>query len=150
MEQVLDWLNENECRAYPLLDDGNNRTFKLFDDVYWTIPDTFILDAQLIYLRDKLNAPVILKKISASPNTGLKIVFGTQVNTIAEFNITAASLASVEFPLYIRKSSGSLAVFGKGIVEFFNLCGAGCTALGAEFVVQFTLGTGWKATVGFL
>lgn len=123
MEQVLDWLNENENRSYPLLDDSNNRSFKLFNEVYWTMPDDFILDAQLIYLRDKLSYPVILKKISASSSTGLDIIFGTQVNTIASFNIPAGLLSSAEFPMYIRKSLGSLAVFGKGIVEFFNLCG---------------------------
>jgi hypothetical protein len=123
MEQVLDWLNENENRAYPLLEESNNRNFKLFDNTYWLMPDNFILDAQLIYLKDKLNAPVIIKKIASSSTLGVEVVFGTQVSNIAKFNISLATLASAEFPLYVRKSSGSLAVFGEGILDFFNLCG---------------------------
>ena len=45
MEQILDWLNENELRAYPLLDASQ----KILQGEGYTylLPDNFLLDLQL-------------------------------------------------------------------------------------------------------
>jgi hypothetical protein len=123
MEQVLDWLNENEARAFPLLSGVNNREFQLSSELSWTFPDNFLLDLQLIYTQGKLLSPVALKHIIYIPNTSVLISFGSNESTIATFQLALSLISTAAFPLYLRSPGGSLAVFGEGLKSFVNLCG---------------------------
>jgi hypothetical protein len=111
MEQVLDWLNENELRAYPLMN---------VPERLRNIPDNLLLDLQLVCLipleHDGISVPVYLKSVVTLANAAVSVFFGTFDTDIAVFSIPSVSQAV--FPLYVRNSDGSLAVFGEGIKTF--------------------------------
>jgi hypothetical protein len=120
MEQVLDWLNENELRAYPLLD-GVSKNITLPGSVYM-LPDSCILDLQLrlaipLSVGTAIPSPVYLKNIVYTYNTSLSFVFGTSTTTIATFVLNTPT---VEFPRYIRNSDGNLLVLGTGTAELLD------------------------------
>lgn len=121
MEQVLDWLNENELRAFPLLDDAN----KLFtlNSTSWLLPENFILDLQLIVKESSLVdnhadiVPVKLSSISMLESGSVKVAFAAS-SQISEFTISEPG--SQTYPLYIRNPDGNLAVFGVGVLSFVS------------------------------
>lgn len=136
MEQVLDWLNENELRAYPLLDNSEKILRKNTED-WWVLPDNFILDLQLIttYKLTNENRPLskintYLSKISYSSGSvfvhfnlhGIDPSSENEVDLeITFFEIPLAS--QKQYPVYLRNPDGCLAVFGEGVLAFIAKCG---------------------------
>jgi hypothetical protein len=141
MEQVIDWLNENELRAYPLLDDPNKAV--VFDNVTtWIIPDNFILDLQLVAtfsLKEQLqlnqnlvevSSPVFLKKIALLQGNSapeLEILFGTSSQDIETFHV--ADIDSISYPYYSRTPGGCLLVLGEGVLDLLSNISIGSEAL---------------------
>jgi hypothetical protein len=121
MEQVLDWLNENELRAFPLLNNAN----KLFsiNGTSWLLPDNFILDLQLIVKDSSLVdsyleiIPVRLGKVSVTLTGTVHVTF-TASTQITEFIIPEPEQQL--YPLYLRNADGNLAVFGPGVISFVD------------------------------
>lgn len=125
MEHILNWLNENELRAYPLLDAYANPTFTIAGE-NWVFPDNFILDLQLIIKNFSLYADsvyntVYLKNISYTSADGVTIEFaGSDPNhTVTSFNIQEIEET---FPVYVRNEDGSLIVLGEGLLDFVEAC----------------------------
>lgn len=131
MEQVIDWLNENEVRAYPLLDSAD-RHVKIQEQDY-LIPDNLIIDLQLKVTEFSLNEREVLfsglcYKRYALGNVDLDTVEvyiteyenGIGVHDLVIFSIPQARTRS--YPTYIRTPEGHLAVFGKGLQEYANIC----------------------------
>lgn len=131
MEQVIDWLNENELRAYPLLDDADKTAS--FNGTSWVIRDNFLLDLQLrvpFSLRETIqvgddsfeaSSPVFLRTISYNRSAGvnsIEVVFGTADQTIAIFDLY--DVANLSYPYYLRLSDGCLAVFGSGVLNLVS------------------------------
>lgn len=112
MEQVIDWLNENENRAFPFIEEADKAT-----SGGWSLADDVILDAQIIYLNKELNRPVFLRKISATSGAGegtLTFEFGSATVTAVSFFINTPINRS--YPLYVRDQvSGSLLVLGEAV-----------------------------------
>jgi hypothetical protein len=122
MEQVLDWLNENELRAFPLLND-TNRTF-LIAGRSWTLPDDFLLDLQIIVKSFKLTSTTIVKLSSIEhTSSGSVVVVFSASSQVATFEITSPDTQT--YPLYLRAPSGNLAVFGSGVSAFIAAAPAG-------------------------
>lgn len=119
MEQVLDWLNENEIRAFPLLNDAN----KLFtiNGVDWLLPENFILDLQLtvkdfsLVNDDREAITVTLSSIAMLESGSVNVTFSAE-EQIAEFAIDSPDTQT--YPLYMRNTDGNLAVFGSGVMDF--------------------------------
>jgi hypothetical protein len=140
MEQVLDWLNENELRAYPLLDDNSKKLLVagqpwiLADGKAWELSDDFLLDLQLIIKDFSLHTTttvaghanvvvsrqILLKKLKLTSSNTVEVTFETEVDNISilveKFEITSPNTQT--YPLYLRTSKGNLAVFGSGIQSF--------------------------------
>jgi hypothetical protein len=122
MEQVLDWLNENELRAFPLLDSVSKLV--TIAGASWSIPENFILDLQLIVktrdLVDENNysVPVVLSKLTRTSTADIKVAFALSSQEITEFTINTPT--EQNYPLYLRNSDGNLAVFGLGVLDFLN------------------------------
>ena len=134
MEQVLDWLNENELRAYPLLDSYNNRVFDCAG-ASWQLPDNFLLDLQLIDTVHKHETPIALQTISRS-TLGVELAFGSEDYTVESFFISSADILAEAFPKYVRKPGGSLAVFGRGLLEFLIVCATNDVFLSPNIPVE--------------
>jgi hypothetical protein len=117
MEQVLDWLNENELRAYPLLDDSSK--LLLISGNPWSLPDNFILDLQLTVKTFSLDSyvPVRLSSIERKSSGDLAVTFSAS-EQIAEFILSSPQTQS--YPAYVRNSDGNLAVFGEGVLSFLT------------------------------
>ena len=124
MEQVLDWLNENELRAYPLLDSYDKVVTINQSNV--TIPDNLLLDLQIIStvsLEDNAGTPIpVYLKYLKYNATVLSLAFGTSAESIAVFEIPSPGTAT--FPLYVRNPDGNLAVFGDGVNSFLASIGS--------------------------
>jgi hypothetical protein len=124
MEHILEWLNENETRAYPLLDEQNNKTY-LVSEAPWKFPDNLILDLQLIvkdfslYENNQHNV-VYLKNITLDEE-GVIFTFGG--NSPGQ-EITSFTIDAIEgnFPVYLRNQDGSLIVLGEGLLDFIAAC----------------------------
>jgi hypothetical protein len=137
MEQVLDWLNENEIRSFPLLDNSN----KLFDmnGTGWLLPENFILDLQLTVKDSSLvdvnrePVPVMLSTIVLLESGTVKVSFATE-EQIAEFSINSPDTQS--YPLYVRSPDGNLAVFGLGVLDFVTAAAQTATALTTNIPVE--------------
>jgi len=120
MEQVLDWLNENELRSYPIIE-GTSKTLT-GETSTLELPDNFLLDLQLLITSFRLSqengtsVPIFLKKLKYT--NSLDIVFGTATATVETFTITSPEEET--FPLYIRTPAGNLAVFGTGVTELLT------------------------------
>jgi hypothetical protein len=123
MEQVLDWLNENELRAFPLLDSSSKVV--TVEGASWSIPDNFILDLQLVItssaLVDQNNqaVPVVLSKLAKTQTANVKVSFALGSQEITEF--TLSEPATQNYPVYVRNSDGNLIVFGPGALDFLAL-----------------------------
>jgi hypothetical protein len=131
MEQVLDWLNENELRAYPLLDDSPK--LLTIGNTPWNLPDTLLLDLQLKIQNFSANTTItvdgstvvvprviVLRYIKLTSDNVFEASFGTIIDNafveIEKFTIASPSTAS--FPVYVRTPRGNLAVFGSGVSSF--------------------------------
>lgn len=113
MDQILDWLNENELRAFPLLE-GPERALSSG----WSVPDNLIVDLQII-IPDKLDSDYIsLTRLTIDSGENIAVIFGTDSEDFETFTITDPR--NQTYPLYIRNSTGSLAVFEKGVIEFLD------------------------------
>jgi hypothetical protein len=131
MEQVLDWLNENELRAFPLLDDADPRLNSAQNSV-WRVPNGFLLDLQLLVILEDLEEPytlqsgevvqksssVYLKKIARTELDEVLIVFGTELNDLGSFTLSAPT--EVSYPFYLRTAQG-LVVLGESVKDFLQL-----------------------------
>jgi len=118
MEQVLDWLNENEVRAYPLLGDASKNVTALTWN--YSLPDNFLLDLQLLSTVSltvvdpqlgPLPAPVSLSGLLYASGD-LTVTFSAAENIITTFVVVNAAHAI--YPYYVRNADGCLAVFGAG------------------------------------
>lgn len=122
MNQVLDWLNENELRAYPLMDSYSDKLYTIAEGISWRFPDNFILDLQLITTVYRLDTPVRLKRLLKN-SSYVELIFGTYINEIARFSVPIEEITPSLEPKYLRKPSGSLIVFGQGLYDFLTACG---------------------------
>ena len=113
MDQVLDWLNENELRSFPLLSSAD-KTIAL--TALETLPEDFLLDLQISVPIDISSTSVALIKIQRT-STHLLVEFGTSITTLAAFVIPSPATAT--YPYYDRSPSGSLAVFGRGAASVY-------------------------------
>lgn len=138
MDQVVDWLNENELRAYPLLEDADK---SIADGI--KLPDSFLLDLQLVsYTEDFLEDPIVLKKIISHSIDEVEVVFGSDTLDLTSFHIT--NITSSSYPLYLRNPDGCLAVFGTGVIQL-NQSLSAQTTLVTDIPVEpctFTIFTG--------
>lgn len=124
---VLDWLYENELRAYPLKDriDRSASGYELVDGV--------ILDAQLVF-NEVYNDEPLLTSIVANSST---VTF--TVNGDIDFVVNKSD----PFPQYVRLPSNHLMVFGEKTLDIptgtftFN-------DVGFEPSVVFELADAWK------
>jgi hypothetical protein len=97
--EVIEWLNENELRAYPLVE---GRT-------YTAVPESAFLDLQLVL--DSQTSPILARLLDILVTTSeITIHF-----TGNEFKLTYQDIETLQFPQYIRNSLGSLVVLGSGI-----------------------------------
>jgi hypothetical protein len=119
MRSVIDWLNENEQRAYPLCTDPGELTHTV-NNQQWTIPDSFLLDLKLITAKKLAGLDVHMTEIVYTTDDTIEVAFGAAGDEIARFTI--ANPASLSYPLYIRNPDGNLAVFGEGVDQFYQLC----------------------------
>ena len=133
MEQVIDWLNENELRAYPLMAYAD-KTLALAK--LTKLPDNFLLDLQLVTSQELASSVVLLHNIKRT-SSSLSISFGILVDgglatssqvksTITTFIIPASpatgTLTVSAYPYYVRNTDGCLAVFGPGASELYTAC----------------------------
>jgi hypothetical protein len=103
MESVNEWLNENELRAYPLLESGE----------YAALPENLLIDLILMVSSDEIESAKLLS--ISRQGTKVIVVFTGTDNT---FEIDTVNVSA--FPLYVRNPGGSLAVFGEGLRTFVN------------------------------
>lgn len=101
---VLEWLQENELRAYPLKPQQN---FKI-DSINLSI-DKLILDARLIYFSESFD-DVAITKIECKDNVVKISVTGQDVFVIPH-------PALVTYPYYCTNNSGSLLVVGDELLN---------------------------------
>lgn len=156
MEQVLDWLNENEFRAYPLLEDYA-KTVNTSEGII-TLTDNIFLDLQLIVTTQDTsadNSPLsrVYYNISAIKRTGdeLEFTFGfkgyddSNYPAVEEVSgdftkITVSSIDSNQYPLYLRTTDGNLAVFGEGLKELKQAC-PDLTTIPTDIAIEHTVCT---------
>lgn len=137
MEQVVDWLNENELRAYPILE-GYNDVILNVNGTNWQIPNNLLLDLKLTVktfsLNHPTNATVYLKKISYSAENGVNLLFGKyDGEDIEDFNIPNTQTI---YPYYLRTQDGNLIVAGKGILDFIAVCSGTPTEIHTNFPIE--------------
>jgi hypothetical protein len=118
MDQIIDWLNENEYRSFPLIEDFTRVTGGSAGG--WELDNGVILDAQIVnnnssFPTNSANFNVLLKTIEHVTEFGtrsLKFIFGDTGNTFVTFTVT--SPLNKVYPLYLRDpSTGSLLVLGE-------------------------------------
>jgi hypothetical protein len=103
--EIIEWLNENELRAYPLIEGKTNSA----------IPDNAILDLQLVI--DSAVSPIGAKLIDFTIGFyEVTITFtGDNIFNFTYADETSGSLNDLKYPLYLRNNKGSLLVLGEGI-----------------------------------
>lgn len=103
---VVEWLNENSNRAYPLLSDTST---EVSGNGGVTINvQNIILDANIVYTEDDLPDVVKLESISSNGND---LTFRISGESSEVFLLENALTAT--YPNYIRNSQGSLLVLGE-------------------------------------
>jgi hypothetical protein len=107
MKQVIDWLNLNEYRMFPLLDTLTRPE---------SFPLNFLLDLQLCVSEFSLDDSVVYLKQVNVYSSGVSVEFGTATQTVDTFSVDLSDKR--KYPLYVRNPSGNLAVFGEGILNF--------------------------------
>lgn len=113
MDQVIDWLNENESRAYPLMEGPK------------TISDDFLLDAQFVSSTTAWNGLVRLIQVNIAAGT-VTVTFDNGGTSLV---FTIPNAINEVYPLYLREPGGSLCVFGEGVRTLFDLATAGSLTL---------------------
>jgi hypothetical protein len=141
MKQVIDWLNANELRAYPLVNTSSRpEEFK----------DSFILDLQLNTQDIDIGSSVVyLTRVVSYPSGEVAVSFGTQTKQIASFLIPGGEKI---YPLYLRNPDGNLAVFGSGVTDYINSTSTIKTKdylMPVEPSVCFQLDAMWLGVDGF-
>ena len=108
MESVNDWLNENELRAYPLIEGeyGNS------------LPENFLLD---LILKVETSEVAQAKLLSVGKSEGVLSVIFTGAGNSFELVLDTVS----HFPYYLRNLNGSLAVFGEGVLTLAETLNTG-------------------------
>ena len=97
---IVDWLNENQSRAYPLSTDSSRVTTGSY-----TLSDEVIVDAQLTY---------------SAPQSTVYLTSIVTTSSTVTINITGKTFAvdlTQSFPQYIRISDGSLLVVSDAILD---------------------------------
>lgn len=113
MEQVLDWLNENERRMYPLQEGA---AVAQSGQQAYTLPENFLLDLQLkVPFSLSEDVTIYLKTLKYTAG-GVEVSFGSSSQSLILFNIPLVSA----YPVYIRTETGQLGVFGEGVADFIN------------------------------
>lgn len=137
MEQVIDWLNENEYRAYPLLDAYNNQKYSI-NGRLWEFPDNLLLDLQLIVKDFLLSDEVIYLKTISLNSSGIQLTFGaSDLNKIiTTFNVSLNELS--QGYIYKRNIDGCLAVFGAGLNSFLTVCAGNYLTINLNIPVEFS------------
>jgi hypothetical protein len=137
MIQIFDWLNENENRAYPLLDSYNNKTY-LINGKSWTLPDDLLVDLQLIVHNFLLKDETIyLKKINlTSESVDVLFTAESEAKIVTTFIINFDELS--QSYIYKRNNDGCLAVFGKGLAAFKNACEGIIQTIELNIPVEFS------------
>jgi hypothetical protein len=117
MEQVIDWLNENELRSYPLMAFANKSTGL---SSLTNLPDNFLLDLQLITTQELGKSSVALTSIvrQDTPTPQLTVTFGTITSFIIPTDVLNDP-AGAKYPYYVRNPDGCLAVFGPGATTLY-------------------------------
>ena len=105
LSTIVDWLNENEQRAYPLTTDSPatieaNGTLVNFHKV--------VLDANIVFIEDDMPAEVKLEKVTSNGTDVTLYVSGANSET---FLVTGVNSAT--YPVYVRNGQGSLLVLGE-------------------------------------
>lgn len=95
--QVLEWLNENELRCYPLTEGGNKQFLSTLS------LNRCLLDASLVYTESS-PATVNLQSFTVSGNSVTVVVTGQPAFVLED--------KTGSYPAYCRNSAGSLLVFG--------------------------------------
>ena len=128
MEQVIDWLNENEIRAYPLID-SSNRTVSLRGEANFTLPDNLLLDIQI-----KISGFSLLEKDIAftglfyhrdTETVELYVSSYTLTNPSDGSDLVVFSVPDVltrDYPTYMRTMEGHLIVLGEGLKDYVAAC----------------------------
>lgn len=146
MEQVIDWLNENELRSFPFMD-GSNKVLGS-GLIFIQLPDNFLLDLQIVTSVEltqdytlssgatvTIPKPVNLTRLFKTQAGNIVVEFSAGFTLIASFTIPAASLN--QSPIYVRTSEG-LAVFGEGVRVIDNLATTGNNYAGTVAVESST------------
>jgi len=106
--EVLEWLNENALRGYPLLEEASKWSTS---SPATALPDNFLLDLVLVS-SSPLTQATTLTEVAVMAPRSLVVTFSTG----DQFHI--ADTAAEAYPAYIRLESGSLAVIGEGAKAF--------------------------------
>lgn len=126
---VVDWLNENEDRAFPLLETGNKTA-----DTSYVLSDNVIVDALLNFsggtITDTIN---LLTIVHSGGNVTFTFTGSGNVFTVAD-NITDYT--------YVRNSNGSLLVVGPAVSTIPNGTHT-FTGLGVEPALCIEMSGAW-------
>ena len=131
--EIVEWLNENELRAYPLIE---GKTIN-------AIPDNAILDLQLVLDTD--TSPIGAELIDFTVGFYEIVVNFTGNNTFSFSYSTESeggSLSDISYPVYLRNDKGSLLVLGKGVVDIAPLTTITCN-VPVEPAAVYQFGGAW-------
>jgi stringent starvation protein B len=103
MDNVIEWLNENELRAYPLIEGERSEM----------VPENFLLDLILLVNQNIADLASVRLLNIATEISGISVQFSGEGNT---FFVPKNQV----YPVYVRNQNGSLAVFGEGVEQFIN------------------------------
>jgi len=133
--EVLEWLNENTLRAYPLIE---GKTVS-------QIPDGAILDLSL-NVRTSTNPATAKLTALVVNSTDITVIF---TDNVFDYNYAANGVSGVDavkFPIYLRNTSGSLLVLGEDLKKVarntvFNV------NVPVEPAVVYQFGGAWNGVV---
>jgi len=134
--EVIDWLNENELRSYPLVPSAQNVS----------PPDAVILDLLLVSTASLGSLPVLLLSVTKA-GTVLTFTFGTTSQTVATFPVDTTAAT---YPYYSRLPGGSLLVLGSSTQAFLASLSSGVTTYETpvEPTLCHELGGAWLGVAG--
>ena len=99
---VIDWLNENELRAYPFKDIANR-----YSNLGYKLEDNVILDASISYTTT-ISTPVGLIQVVSLSDRATFYISGLSTIQVMKNEV---------FPYYYRSTTGQLIVFGAGVAS---------------------------------
>jgi len=124
--EVIEWLNENELRAYPLVE----------GKTYSVVPENTFLDLQLVLPPEV--SPVLARLLDITVNpTNIQINF-----TGNTFSLSFSNIEELQFPKYIRNNKGSLVVLGEGIKQISRNTTVSCP-VPVEPATVYQFGGAW-------